>query len=195
MNKVATLSFAEYLATSFLHNDVSEACQTLAALTECVPPLAEPDDSELLGEVTCVMDRLFARCLDVQVVIADDIWLLAETRFFFRDALEPWVEQSWFLRRGSAQFQNPLGDPEFLAAIRRGEPRSRGIGGYLDRYFLETDLIREIQRQLLRIATFQFTQGRLGRRVTALLTRTVTESPSNGIASWLCGWEPESVIE
>lgn len=142
MSEAATLSIAEHLASVFLDNEVSEACQTLAALAECVPPLAKPHDDDLFRELNDLLHRFLDDCRMMDGVLGRDDELRHETRLGVLDALEPWLEQGWLLWRAVANPRQSHDVVDLLNAVAAGEVKSRGFGGYLDRFFLapETQL-------------------------------------------------------
>ena len=167
----ATLSISEYAVNDFFQTRATEGCQTLAALAECVPPLAEPDDDDLFEELTRTIHHMLDGCELVEKAIGNNTQLLSETKALFREAIRPWFEQSWFMHRATVKPRGYPGDFETLIAIYDGRIKSRGFGGYLDRYFLGTDLGRAVPARLRAVKEFlcQFTTespGLLGSRVT-----------------------------
>lgn len=58
----------------------------------------------------------------------------------FQDQIGNWFDTSWFMSRAKRKPRGYPGDFELLSAIYDGQPRSTGLGGYLDLYFLRSDL-------------------------------------------------------
>ncbi len=59
---------------------------------------------------------------------------------YFQDCIAEWFDTSWFMSRAKEKPRGYPGDFELLTGIYDGAVRSRGLGGYLDLYFLKSDL-------------------------------------------------------
>lgn len=58
----------------------------------------------------------------------------------FQSSIAPWFGTSWFMSRAKQKPRGYPGDFELLTGIYDRQPRSHGLGGYLDLYFLYSDL-------------------------------------------------------
>jgi extracellular factor (EF) 3-hydroxypalmitic acid methyl ester biosynthesis protein len=65
---------------------------------------------------------------------------LSAIRKYFQTRIAPWFDTSWFMARAKQKPRGYPGDFELLTGIYDGKPRSSGLGGYLDLYFLQSDL-------------------------------------------------------
>lgn len=81
----------------------------------------------------------------------------------YRERIAPWLDRSWFMHRAKTKPCGYPGDYLILEQIYEGVPKSRGIGGYLDLYFLATPLGRAVRQRLG--AAREFLQEQLMQRV------------------------------
>ncbi len=89
-------------------------------------------------------DSACAACLEVEEKIGTDKELLDDTRKRFREIIAPWFHQSPLFHHGITKPRGYAGDYQMLIAIYEGKVRSTGIGGYLDYYFLNTELAKAV---------------------------------------------------
>ena len=80
----------------------------------------------------------------------------------YRERIAPWFDRSWFMHRAKVKPCGYPGDYLILEQIYEGLPRSPGIGGYLDLYFLATPLGRAVCKRLW--AAREFLQKQLLQR-------------------------------
>jgi extracellular factor (EF) 3-hydroxypalmitic acid methyl ester biosynthesis protein len=109
-------------------------------LSHRLRPDAEPTDDELLEALTGQLETTLASCLDVETELADDRAALRSAQERFRAAIQPWFSQSWFMNHAVTKPRGYAGDYLMLTAVYERKTRSLGFGGYLDRYFLATEL-------------------------------------------------------
>jgi hypothetical protein len=77
-----------------------------------------------------------------------DPQVLKDAQICYREAIWPWFGQSWFMNHALSKPRGYPGDYQMLTAIYDGETRSRGLGGYLDRYFMNTQLGKAVKARL-----------------------------------------------
>ena len=138
----------------FFHTDVARFTNALADLASRMDPEESPDSPELLAELTQAIHDSREACRVIGQLLKDDPLALQAAQSRFRDEIAPWFDQSWFMQRAKAKPRGYPGDFEMLTAIYEGRPKSRGFGGYLDRYFLQTDLARAVCSRLDAIQKF-----------------------------------------
>jgi SAM-dependent methyltransferase len=64
----------------------------------------------------------------------------------FRESIQPWFSQSWFMNRALTKPRGYPGDFEILESIYNVAPKTaNGIGKLLDEYFLQTDLAKAVR--------------------------------------------------
>lgn len=141
-------------ADCFFNVDVAAFTNCLADITAKVDPNGPPDDDGILQELTVAFHQSRESCRLAEKLIGDDKALLKQEQARFRDATTPWFDQSWFFHRARSKPRGFTGDFEMLDAIYDQEPKSTGIGGYLDRYFLNADLARAVRSRLECIKRF-----------------------------------------
>jgi hypothetical protein len=139
---------------TFLDEDVPGFTQSLEEFSRKVDPGAEPESEALVAELTRRIDASLARCALLEAELAGASSSLKDVQRRFREAIAPWFGQSWFMRRALAKPRGYPGDYELLSAIYDRVPRSRGLGGYLDRYFLNTSLGRAVPARMRSLRAF-----------------------------------------
>ena len=98
---------------------------------------------------TRTINGSLANCAELEARLAAvDPALLKETQARYREAIWPWFGQSWFMNHALSKPRGYPGDYQMLTSIYDGKAKLRGIGGYLDRYFLNTDLGRAVCSRL-----------------------------------------------
>ncbi|MCA9075405.1 MAG: class I SAM-dependent methyltransferase [Planctomycetaceae bacterium] len=132
----------------FWQQDVANLTRQLQRLSEEVPPGAEPQEDAVLERLTQALTDAVAAAAEMEQTIGDDEDLLKETQAKFRDVLKPWFDQSWFMERAFTKPRGYPGDYVLLSAIYDNVPKSRGIGGYLDLYFLNRTLANGVRTRL-----------------------------------------------
>ena len=132
----------------FFAEDVSTLTDQLVTLDRQTDPYAPPrydDTYEQLNEALAVSR---AACQRIESAIGHDGELLRNVQSRFQEIISPWFDRSWFMHRAKTKPQGYPGDYKILAAIYDGRAKSRGIGGYLDLYFLNTALGRAVAARL-----------------------------------------------
>lgn len=150
----ASMVGSRFDVEKFFSTDVAEYTRALRAIERRISPSAEPRHDELLRELTEVCHRARAACLDAERQIGGDQKLLNQVQSRFRDEIAPWLDQSWFLRHAKTKPSGYPGDYRMLTAIYDGVPKSKGLGGYFDLYFLDTELARAVCSRLSDVKRF-----------------------------------------
>ncbi len=132
----------------FWQHDVANLTNELQQLAQEIESTAEPQDDEFLVRLTEALTQAVAAASELERSIGQDEELLAETKTRFRDAIKPWLDQSWFMERALTKPRGYPGDYVLLSAIYDNVPKSRGIGGYLDLYFLNRALAHGVRTRL-----------------------------------------------
>ncbi|TWT47132.1 hypothetical protein KOR42_41300 [Thalassoglobus neptunius] len=138
----------------FFSTEVKRYSDALSSLESRISPDASPQPDQLLDELTEAIHRSREECERIEALFGDDTQLLREAQNRFRDEIASVFDQSWFMQRAKAKPRGYPGDFEMLTAIYDGEPKSTGIGGYLDLYFLNSDLARAVCFRLAAIKQF-----------------------------------------
>lgn len=100
-----------------------------------------PASDEAVIALTAAINDSLAVCADLEGRLATQApELLKGVQVQYREAIWPWFGKSWFMQRALEKPRGYPGDYAMLSAIYDGLPRSGGLGGYLDRYFLGTTL-------------------------------------------------------
>ncbi|MEW4487989.1 class I SAM-dependent methyltransferase [Thalassoglobus sp. JC818] len=138
----------------FFSTEVKQFSDALSSLESRISPDAQPQADELLEELTEAIHRSRKDCERIEALIGDDAQLLRESQNRFRNEIASVFDQSWFMQRAKEKPRGYPGDFEMLTAIYDGKPKSTGIGGYLDLYFLNSDLARAVCFRLAAIKQF-----------------------------------------
>jgi len=147
----------------FFAEHVSTFTQTLDDFDRRIDRQSEPVSDPLATELTRAINGSLANCAQLEARLAGaDPKVLKEVQTRYREAIWPWFGQSWFMNHALSKPRGYPGDYQMLTAIYDGKPKSRGLGGYLDRFFLNTDLGRAVCSRL-RLAR-QFLVAEMARR-------------------------------
>jgi SAM-dependent methyltransferase len=138
----------------FFREVVPNLVEVLRQIEDEVPPEV-PADSEAIHErLTAAIDQCLSACEAVAERYHDDPEGLHAVQARFRDEVRNWFQQSWFMHRGLTKPRGFAGDYHILNAIYDNVPKSGGIGGYLDRYFLNSDLAKAVRARLQCVQEF-----------------------------------------
>lgn len=147
---------------SFFENEVSAFTGTLSDLAGRIGPSAEPRRDEHLARLHEAILRSMKDCGRLEALIGSDPALLRDVQQRFREEIAEWFDQSWFMHRAKTKPRGYPGDFELLTGIYDRKPKTRGFGGYLDLYFLNSTLARAVRARLL--AAKMFLVQEVGRR-------------------------------
>lgn len=152
----------------FFAQDVARLTETFGRISQSVPPDANPDNPQILGELTDAIDFCARACLDLQQALGDDTALLRATQTRFRETIQPWFSQSWFMRQALTKPRGYAGDYEILTRLYDGLPVTLGFGGYLDRHFLLSELGTSVPLRLQMVREFLIEEARQRREMSVL---------------------------
>lgn len=138
----------------FFEQDVAALTTELRQLEQEVAPDAEPQPGELLDRLTGAITTVLAACAALEERIEEDPELLKTVQSRFREAIDPWFRQSWFMERALKKPRGYPGDYVLLSAIYDNVPKSRGLGGLLDLYFLDQTLAHGVRTRLAGVRRF-----------------------------------------
>jgi extracellular factor (EF) 3-hydroxypalmitic acid methyl ester biosynthesis protein len=133
---------------SFFAKDVPELTRRLSNLAARVDPAAMPQEDEHLRELDEAICQSRGACRFTEALIAGEQPLLRNVQQRFRDQIAEWFDRSWFMFRAKQKPRGYPGDYELLTGIYDRQPKTRGLGGYLDLYFLNTTLARAVRARL-----------------------------------------------
>lgn len=146
----------------FFASHVSRFRQQLAGFEQRLDSHETPYNNEATAELTrCITDSL-DECAQLERHLVEQPELLKGTQARYREAIWPWFGKSWFMQRALTKPRGYPGDYELLTAIYERVPKSTGLGGYLDRYFLATTLGRAVPARMR--AVQQFLEEEVARR-------------------------------
>jgi extracellular factor (EF) 3-hydroxypalmitic acid methyl ester biosynthesis protein len=160
----------------FFSQHVQKFTDALRDLEQRIDPSAEPTSDSLLQELTSCINQMLDACLDVESqIVADDPSQLKEVQSRFREAIWPWFDKCWYMRHALAKPRGYAGDYEMLSSIYDGQVKARGLGGYFDRYFLNTTLARGVVARLALVRNFLLTE--ISRRSGDVYVLNVASGP------------------
>jgi SAM-dependent methyltransferase len=168
---------------AFFGRDVSAFTRRLAKLDAEVDPLAKAQLDHRVDELSDAIGRSKQACRTIEAFIGDDGPLLKVVQTRFRESIAGWFDRSWFMQRAKTKPRGYPGDYELLTAIYDRKPKARGLGGYLDLYFLNTTLARAVRARLL--AAKMFLVQELGRRRSDVSILNVACGPCRELADGL----------
>jgi extracellular factor (EF) 3-hydroxypalmitic acid methyl ester biosynthesis protein len=125
---------------SLFDRHLPDLLATLERFSQSVDPQADPNDDARLAELTQQLETTLAACSDAELELADDRASLHDAQERFRAAIQPWFSQSWYMNHAVTKPRGYAGDYLMLTAVYDRQAKSTGVGGYLDRYFLDTEL-------------------------------------------------------
>ena len=139
---------------TFYSVDVKAFTDVLSSLERRIPKDAQPQDDEFLQELTAAIHRSRVDCRVAEKAIGNNPQLLKEVQEQFRARISPYFDQSWFMHRARTKPRGYPGDYETLTGIYDGKTKSTGLGGYLDLYFLRSDLAEAVRTRLKAVQKF-----------------------------------------
>lgn len=139
---------------TFMSGPVARYTATLKRLTDKIDPGSLRVDETLYRELEQETECCLAGCAELQRCLGADSPELASARHRFQQAIRPWYEQSPLMRHAQEKPYGYAGDYEMLISIYENRRLGRGIGAYLDHYFLNTELGRAVPIRLRDIQMF-----------------------------------------
>jgi extracellular factor (EF) 3-hydroxypalmitic acid methyl ester biosynthesis protein len=141
------------LINAFFEQHVAKFVQWLQQIESQVAAHDKPTVDEVADELTQRIHTILAECGRLERRLSDSD-TLKQVQARFRAAIWPWFGQSWFMERALTKPRGYPGDHEMLTAIYNGHVRSSGLGGYLDRYFLNTTLAHAVRGRMRALRRF-----------------------------------------
>ncbi|MHC4875165.1 MAG: class I SAM-dependent methyltransferase family protein [Planctomycetota bacterium] len=138
----------------FFDTSVKEFQTELAAVEALSRQDSSPESNDILDQLTTAIHRSREACRDFGTQLQGSPDVLKQAQQTFREAIAPWFDQSWFMHRARVKPRGYPGDYQTLTGIYDQIPKSKGFGGYLDRYFLESDLARAVRGRLRDVQQF-----------------------------------------
>lgn len=166
----------------FFANDVPAFTRTLAETAGRIDPDAVPRDDEILNEVTAAFEQVNKACSRLERFLEEDPALLKEVQSRFRDEVAPTTDQSSLFFHARTKPRGYPGDHAMLTTIYGRKPKSRGIGGYLDLYFLNTALGRGVCTRLQTVRDFLIEE--LSQRQGEVSILNVACGPAREYVDW-----------
>jgi len=148
------------LIENFFSGAAAEFQRELQALEQQVPLARHPGDDAYLSRLYAACRDSVNACRRLEASLNGDAGALQNVRARFRAAIASWFDQSWFMQRARAKPRGYPGDFEIMEAIYDGAPRSGGLGGYLDLYFLGTTLARGVRARREALEAFLASEAR-----------------------------------
>ncbi len=168
----------------FFAEHVPRFTQALEEFDRHIDRQAEPTSDALVEELTHSINASLADCAALEAeLVKGEPQILKEVQARYREAIWPWFGQSWFMNHALSKPRGYPGDYQMLTSIYDGATKSRGLGGYLDRFFLNTSLGRAVPARL-RLAR-QFLVEELNRRHGDVAVLNVACGPCREYASGL----------
>lgn len=152
----------------FFAQDVARLTETFERIAQSVLPEENPDKPQVLEEITRAIEVCSRACLDLQLALSDDTATLRATQARFREAIQPWFSQSWFMRQALTKPRGYAGDYEILTRLYDGKPVTLGLGGYLDCHFLQSELGTSVPLRLQMVREFLIDEARQRREMSVL---------------------------
>jgi extracellular factor (EF) 3-hydroxypalmitic acid methyl ester biosynthesis protein len=169
--------------TQFLTTDAQHYVDQLASLERSLPPDAVPQFDETYERLRQATHASAAACRRFEQEVGDDDQTLREAQHRFREMIQPWFDQSWFMERGRSKPRGYPGDYLLLTGIYDNLPKRTGLGGYLDLYFLNSELARAVRSRLQ--AAREFLLDEIDRQERPLEILNVACGPSREFTD---GW-------
>lgn len=148
--------------------------ETLKQLQAQVGDRPIPQRDEAFHQLSQAIRTMSRKCRVAQGSCVDPSELPG-TRRAFQDCIAPWFDTSWFMHRAKLKPRGYPGDYELLSGIYAGQPKSSGLGGYLDLYFLHSDLAQAVVARMH--AARQFLNHEARQRLGDLTILNVASGP------------------
>lgn len=149
---------------AFFREDVGRFTCGLSALENLINPNETPRCDERFETLLVLLADIRSACCEVETDLADSNGTLKAVQHRFRQAIAPWMDRSPMMQRAKVKPRGYPGDYMMLEAIYEGKPLARGLGGYLDLFFLGTELGRAVVARMT--ALKEFLRGEIARRPT-----------------------------
>lgn len=140
---------------SFFSVAVPRFTRSLEEFERHIGPGGGVDSELLLQELTRSINLSLADCATLEEEFPkDQASDLKQLQKRYRESIWPWFQKSWFMRRALEKPRGYPGDYALLNAIYERQPKSPGLGAYLDQYFLNTALGRAVPARMRALRRF-----------------------------------------
>lgn len=148
----------------FFAKDVRTFHQRLEQIDAALDPAAPAHKDETYQKVVAAMHDIVTACRRLEAEIGNDVELLRDTQTRFQAATSEWFQRSWIGERARTKPRGYPGDYLLLNTIYDQEPKSPGLGGYVDLYIMDLLLAQSVRArwQLLREFLVDELSGRDG---------------------------------
>jgi hypothetical protein len=133
---------------SFLKETVPAFTAKMAEFEARIAPTAVAAMDQTYDELKQAIADMLNVCRNLEDSMPDEPQTVKEIQAKFRDAIAPWFDQSYFMHRAKTKPRGYAGDYLTLSGIYDRLPLKTGLGGYLDLYFLQTELGRAVPCRL-----------------------------------------------
>jgi SAM-dependent methyltransferase len=139
----------------FLLQQLPAISQSLEQLDRQIPADAEPTSEYVLAELSRCLYGSLAVCRQLEKQLeGEDPALVKDLQKKYREAIWPWIRKSWCMNRSIVKPRGYPGDYQMLTTIYDNTPRSKGLGGYLDRFWLNLTLARAVAGRMIALRDF-----------------------------------------
>lgn len=150
------------LLEQFFSGHVSDLKHSLAEFERRLAVDDRPTNDAAYAELAECLDDSLAQCTLLERRIGHDPVALKDAQVRYREAIWPWFQQSWFMERSLTKPRGYPGDYLLLSSIYDRQAKSTGLGGYLDRYLLDSTLALGVLSRMK--AAREFLQDEVARR-------------------------------
>jgi extracellular factor (EF) 3-hydroxypalmitic acid methyl ester biosynthesis protein len=147
---------------NFFDAAVPKFTSKLEELQIRIAPSAAAVMDETYVELTDSISEMLRACRELEDSMAGEPQTVKEIQQRFREKIAQWFDRSWFMHRAKTKPRGYPGDYLTLTGIYDRVPKSLGLGGYLDLYFLHTELGRAVPDRLQ--ACYEFLVEEFSRR-------------------------------
>lgn len=139
---------------TFFSTDVQAFTDGLTRLDSNIDADLQPaKDRHYLGLLQ-LLDQIRAACKDLEAHIGEDTAVLRNAQHRYQEIIEPWFAKSWMMNHARTKPRGYPGDNQMLSVIYNRQTCSTGLGGYLDLFFLHTELGEAVSARLKALRTF-----------------------------------------
>jgi extracellular factor (EF) 3-hydroxypalmitic acid methyl ester biosynthesis protein len=149
---------------AFFREDVGRFTCGLSALDNMIDPNEAPRHDDRFETLLDMLSEMRAACRQMELDLADGGGTLKSVQQRFRHAIAPWFDRSPMMNRAKTKPRGYAGDYMMLTAVYDGKPLSKGLAGYLDLFFLGTELGRAVPARM--VALRDFLKVEISRRPT-----------------------------
>ena len=146
----------------FHAEDVQRFTQRLAEIESEVKDHETPHSKEHFERVNSAIDEMRAACAKLGLQYRENTEAIREAQAAFRQTIAPWFDQSFLMERSKTKPKGYPGDYIMLLSMYDRQPKSSGLGGYLDLHFIECELAYGVRGRML--AAKEFLADELSRR-------------------------------